>query len=141
MPHKDYDAVAASIQRRQEPLTFTFCGTLFTTAPTPTLGDTFDLLDAPEIEIGDLSNESRNCRVLASFIRSMLVDEAEKEKWDKVLYTARLELLPVLMLITNDLVEQYSARPTSPPVESPSTSPGPGPKRSQRRGGKAGKGQ
>jgi len=116
VPTVDYDAARAEMERDDDPLHFTLCGETFTTVAAPRLGDTFDLMDAPE-PIGDTEQEAT--RALSNFIRRCLV-EADRPKWDQVLYKLGPEHGALIIQIGTDLAEQYLARPTEPPSESSS---------------------
>lgn len=114
MPHKDFDALRRDLEREHDPLTFTLCGELFTTVTSPRLGDTFDLMDAPE-PLGE--TEEQAVRALCRFIRKMLRDE-DRPRWDGVLFKLGPEHGRLIVEIGLELVEQYTNRPTVPPSES-----------------------
>lgn len=71
---------------KRPPLTFEF-GLYgeeeFTVTPTPSLGDCFDLKDVPEIT--DITSELEQVRILAKFIRKMIVPE-DRARFDSALY-------------------------------------------------------
>jgi hypothetical protein len=112
----DYDAARAEMERATDPLRFILCGHTFTTVAAPRLGDTFELMDAPE-PVGDTEEEA--VRALSRFIRRSLI-EVDRPKWDEVLYQLGPEHGPLIIRIGTDLAEQYLARPTEPPSESSS---------------------
>lgn len=73
MPHQSFGAVRIGAER--EPITFDFGlygEERITVKPEPTLGDTFDLLDAPEF---DPNNAMSTVRFFAEFIRKMVIPE------------------------------------------------------------------
>lgn len=83
MPHQSFGAVRQGAQR--EPITFDFGlfgEETFTVVPDPSLGDTFDLHDAPE---PDPKNPLEAVRVLGRFIRRMLPPE-DRPRFDAALY-------------------------------------------------------
>lgn len=122
MPHQDYDALRAEQRREHDPLTFTLFGHLYTCAPAPSLGDTFELMDAPE----PMDNEAEALRALCRYIRRMVVP-TDQAHWDQATYKLDIDDLPLLMAISVDLLEQYANRPTVPPSESSDGRPGTGP--------------
>jgi hypothetical protein len=120
--HRDYDALRAEIEREHSPLTFTLFGHTYTTVTAPRLGDTFDLMDAPE-PVGETEQEA--VRALARFIRKMLVPE-DRPRWDEALYRLGPEHGELVVRIATDMAEQYLARPTEPPSGSSSGRDGTG---------------
>lgn len=125
MPHQDYDALRAELRRdvNDDPLTFTLFGHLYTCAPAPSLGDSFDLMDAPE----PMNDEPEAVRALCRFIRRMLI-EPDKIHWDQATYKLDGRDGPLIIAIGVDLTEQYANRPTEPPSGSSDGRPGTGAK-------------
>lgn len=83
MPHQSFGAVRAAAER--EPTTFDFGlygEETFTVVPEPSLGDTFDLHDAPEPTPTTIVAAAR---AVARFIRRMLV-ESDRARFDQALY-------------------------------------------------------
>ena len=49
--HKDFDAARRAYGVSRNEISFTLGGETFVTLPDPTLGDTFDIYDAPPVEL------------------------------------------------------------------------------------------
>lgn len=114
MPHRSFDAARRAYHVERDPVTFDLGGERFTVLPDPSLGDVFELMDAPE-PIPD--NEQQSIRILAKFIRRMLPDE-DRLRWDRVLLTIPSTESPVIIELATWITEQISARPTVPPAPS-----------------------
>lgn len=83
MPHQSFGTVRAGVER--EPITFDFGlygEETFTVIPDPSLGDVFDLYDAPE---PTPTNELETVRVLARFI-ARLLDPADRPRFFTALH-------------------------------------------------------
>lgn len=83
MPHQSFGAVRQGVER--EPITFDFGlygEETFTVVPDPSLGDTFDLHDAPE---PTPDNMLTSARIVARFIRRMLAPD-DRQRFDLALY-------------------------------------------------------
>ena len=112
MPHRSFGTVRAGVER--EPITFDF-GTYgeetFTLVPDPTLGDTFDLHDAPE---PNPTNELESVRILARFIRRMLsVDD--RKRFDAALYRIPASQSYLIMECGEWIMAQLVPFPAPPP--------------------------
>ena len=115
MAHRSFGSVRAAEAR--EPITFDF-GVFgeesFTIIPTPSLGDTFDLYDAPE---PTPENELEAVRILARFIRRLVI-EADKERFDRALYRIPTDHAHIVIEAANWIVEQITPFPVAPPRNS-----------------------
>lgn len=124
MPHADFDASRRAYQVDRDPVTFTLGGETFTVLPDPSLGDTFDLADAPEITDADLSPDGSPdlvlVRVLARFIRRMLPAD-DRARFDRALYTVPSTHAYVIVECAVFITEQVTTRPSEP---SGNSSPG-----------------
>lgn len=116
MPRRSFGAARRSAAA--EPIVFTLGPFLeeFTVVPEPSLGDTFDVFDAPE---PSPSNMLESARLLARFIRRMLAPE-DRPRFDQTLYRmqpaneAAVAIVECAMWIT----EQVTGFPTVPPADS-----------------------
>lgn len=84
MGHQSFGTVR--LVAEPDPITFDFgmfSEHTFTVVPEPTLGDTFDLYDAPEPDTP--GNELEASRVCAQFIRRMLIPD-DRGRFDQALY-------------------------------------------------------
>lgn len=124
MPHADFDASRRAYQIDRDPVTFTLGGETFTVLPDPSLGDTFDLADAPDITPADLSSDGSPdlvlVRTLARFIRRMLPPD-DRARYDKALYSVPSTHSYVIVECAVFITEQVTSRPSEP---SGSSSPG-----------------
>lgn len=116
--HVDFDAARAAWARQESPLTFTVCEQTFTCVTTPSLGDAFDLMDAPEPVVTDIN--SQGIRAICGFIRRCLVPDSRPD-WDALLYRPDALEAADIVYIGAQLAEQYAGRPFKP---SGSSSPG-----------------
>jgi hypothetical protein len=123
MPHRTFDierdAQGAPIGTLREPITFDFGlygEERFTVIPTPTLGDTFDLADAPEPRH---ANDLDACRVIARFIRSMLPVE-DRPRFDAALYRIPADQAHVIIDLGAWIAERVTPFPTKPAATSSS---------------------
>jgi hypothetical protein len=115
VPHRSFGTVRATEAR--EPITFDF-GVFgeeqFTIIPTPSLGDTFDLYDAPE---PTPANELETVRVLARFIRRMLAPE-DRHRFDEALKRIPADHGHVVVEAAAWIAEQVTPFPEAPPPSS-----------------------
>lgn len=111
MPAASFGAVRAGVAR--EPITFRF-GIFdeheFTVVPDPTLGDLFDLHDAPE---PTPTNEMETVRVLARFIRRMLIPE-DRKRFDEALYRIPSTRADVIIAAAEWITSQVAPFPAAP---------------------------
>jgi len=114
--HKDFDAARRAYAPDRDPVTFTLGGELFTVLPDPTLGDTFELYDAPE---PTPENEQESVRILTRFIRRMIPEE-ERPRFDLALYRIPSTHGFVIIECATYIAEQVVQRPTEPPRTSSS---------------------
>lgn len=115
MPHRSFGSARASLTR--EPITFDF-GVYgeesFTVLPEPSLADTFEVAEQPEVTPENLLDVTR---VLARFISRMLVPE------DRVRFAEALRRIPasdagIIILAAEYITEQVTGFPTKPPANS-----------------------
>ena len=114
MAHRDFDAARRAYQQDRERITFDYGGETFTVTPDPTLGDTFDLLDAPEVTP---ETEQQAVRVLAKFIRRM-IEPGDRARFDQAHYRIPSTEAPVIVELAAWIAEQVTTRPTMPPAPS-----------------------
>lgn len=121
MPHRDFDAARRARQIERDPVTFTLGGERFTVLPDPSLGDTFDLADAPDITAEDFNPDGAPdlalVRVLKNFIRRMLPDE-DRPRLDLAMYRIPSTESYVIVETASWIAEQVASRPTEPPASS-----------------------
>jgi hypothetical protein len=113
--HQSFGTVRAGVER--EPITFDFGiygEDTFTIVPEPTLGDTFDLADAPEPTTSNMLDASR---AMARFIRRLLAPE-DKQRFDLALYRIPASQAHVIVEAGAWIAEQVSGFPTVPPASS-----------------------
>jgi hypothetical protein len=113
--HQSFGTVRAGVER--EPITFDFGlygEDTFTVMPEPSLGDTFDLADAPE---PSATNMVDSARVLARFIRCMLVEE-DRPRFDAALHRIPASQAHVIVEAATWIAQQVSGFPTTPPASS-----------------------
>jgi hypothetical protein len=123
VPHRDFDAVRRSYTKGAiAPVEFTLAGERFTCLCDPTLGDTFELADAPDIDADDFDSANKLhvalIRKLADYIRRMLPDDGSRERWDKILYSIPVSHMPVVIEAADFITRQVIDRPTVPPSTS-----------------------
>ena len=132
MAHKSFGTVRAAVQR--EPVTFDFGlygEETFTVVPDPSLGDTFDLFDAPEPTPKNLLESSRT---LARFIRRMLPPE-DRERFDAALYRIPSTEVHIIIACAEYITSQVTGFPTTPPGTSSAGRPRAGTTSKKRPGG------
>lgn len=115
--HRSFGAVRSAVER--EPITFDFGlygEESFTVVPDPTLGDTFDLYDAPE---PTPLNELESARTLARFIRRMLAPE-DRARFDDALHRIPSSQCHIIIACATWISQQVTTFPTSPPTTSSS---------------------
>lgn len=116
MPHQSFGTVRAAVER--EPVTFDFglfSEETFTIIPVPSLGDTLDLLDAPE---PTPKNEVQTLAVLSRFIRRLL-DPADVQRFNQALYRIPIDEAPAIIISCAAwIATQVSGFPTRPPTTS-----------------------
>lgn len=115
MPHQSFGAVRTQAER--EPVTFDF-GMYdehrFTVIPEPSLGDTFDLYDAPEPTPETMLDAARVC---ARFIRRMIVAE-DRARFDEALVRIPASHAHLIVDACRYISEQVIGRPTEPLLSS-----------------------
>lgn len=115
MPHRSFGAVRAGVER--EPITFDFGlygEETFTVVPDPSLGDTFDLANAPEPNPDNLLETSR---VLARFISRMLAPE-DRKRFAEALYRIPVTEVGLIVDCAAYVAEHVTTFPTEPPASS-----------------------
>lgn len=115
MPHASFGAVRAGVER--EPITFDFGlygEHTFTVVPDPSLGDLFELHDAPE---PTPANELETVRVLARFIRRMLIPE-DRARFDEALYRMPSTAAAVVVEAAEFITSHVAPFPLPPPPSS-----------------------
>lgn len=128
--HRDFDAArrayTATAGGLADPVTFALAGETFTCLPDPTLGDTFDLADAPDIDVETWDSGNRVhmdlVRTLSAFIRRMLPPD-DRPRYEAALYRVPVTHMPVIIDIAGYITEQVVNRPTVPPDDSSSGRP------------------
>lgn len=111
MPHRSFGAVRAGVER--DPITFDFGlygEETFTVVPDPSLGDTFDLADAPE---PDADNLLDTARILARFIRRMLAPE-DRKRFDEALYRIPATQMGLIVDAAAFIAENVTTFPSVP---------------------------
>jgi len=115
MTHQSFGTVRTLVER--DPVTFDF-GMFgehtFTVIPEPSLGDTFDLADAPEPTPETMLEAARVC---ARFIRRMIIP-ADRTRFDEALYHVPASHSHVIVDAARWITEQVIARPSPPPSTS-----------------------
>lgn len=115
MPHRSFGTVRVGVER--EPISFDF-GLFgeerFNVVPEPSLGDVFDLYDAPEVDPG---NPLEAARTLARFIRRLLPLE-DRPRFDEALKRIPSSQAMVIVETATWIVEQMTGFPTMPPASS-----------------------
>ena len=115
MPHRSFGTVRAGVER--EPITFDFGlygEDTFTVLPEPSLGDTFDLADAPE---PNAENMLEAARAIAKFLRKMIKPD-DRHRFDQALYRIPATQCHVIVEAGMYVAEQVSGFPTEPPTNS-----------------------
>lgn len=111
MPHQSFGAVRTLAER--EPVTFDF-GMFdehrFVVIPEPSLGDTFDLYDAPEPTPETMLDAARVC---ARFVRRMIVPE-QRARFDEALVRIPASHAHLIVDACRYIAEQVIGRPTEP---------------------------
>lgn len=134
MPHRSFGTVRAGVER--EPITFDFGlygEDTFTVLPEPSLGDTFDLADAPE---PDTQNMLEAARAIAKFLRKMIAPE-DRHRFDQALYRIPATQCHVIVEAGMFVAEQVSGFPTEPPSNSSAGRPPTGTRSKKPRAGTA----
>lgn len=113
--HRTFGAVRAATQRESITFDFGLYGEeTFTVVPTPTLGDTFDLYDAPEATPDNLL---ATARILARFVRRMLAPE-DRARFDAALYRIPADQVHLIVECAEWIAEQVTGFPPVPPTTS-----------------------
>lgn len=115
MPHQDFELAAR--KAKSEPITFGFMGEVFTCVSEPSLGDSLDVIRAPEVDATSEPSVAMGVSIMAEFVRKMLVDD-DKPRWDAVLYKVPRTEGMMVVNIGTWIIEQLSGFPTSPPAGS-----------------------
>lgn len=122
--HRDFDASRRAYDVERDPVTFTLGGELFTVNLEPSLGDTFDLYDAPEIRVdesGEIIYDNSNAqdiqlvRILSRFLERSLPLE-ERPRFQQALYRIPATQGHVILEAAVYIVEQITAFPSEPPA-------------------------
>lgn len=116
MGHRTFGAVRLAPPR--EPITFDFGlygEERFTVVPEPSLGDCFDLHDAPE---PTPTNMLESARILARFIRRMIAPE-DQARYDQALHRIPSSECHVIVEAAAWIAEQVAGFPTTPSSGSP----------------------
>lgn len=113
--HRDFDAGRREIER--DPVTFSLAGETFTITPTPSLGDVFELADAPDVapeEFDPASAVSLTLvRTLKRFIRSM-IEPDDRPRFDAAMFRVGSHEGWLFVEIASWIAEQVTGFPTSP---------------------------
>jgi len=132
VPHRSFDAARRAYEAQRDPVTFDYGGETFTVVPDPTLGDTFELMDAPEITP---ETEQQAVRALVKFVRRMLPPE-DRARFDQAHYRIPSTEGPVIIEMAAWIAEQVTTRPTVPPASSSGGRRTTGPRSTTRPAGK-----
>lgn len=128
MPNRDFDASRRSFRVDRDPVTFALGGETFEVLLDPSLGDTFDLYDAPEVRLDaqgrpifDADNPSDIVlvRMLKRFIERALPFE-QRDAWQRAMYRIPAAEAGVIVECAMWIVEQMTTFPTEPPASSSS---------------------
>jgi len=126
--HRDFDASRRAYQVERDPVTFVLGGEEFEVLLDPSLGDTFDLYDAPEVRLDDAgrvlydpdnSDDVQLVRVLSRFLERSLPFE-DRPKFQRCLYRVPAREAGVIIEAAVWIVEQITAHPSVPPASSSS---------------------
>lgn len=122
MAYKDFDAARRAYgDDNIPPVTFALAGEVFELLPDPTLGDTFDIADTPDLrpEHFDSANSAHIeiIRSLCQFVKRMLPVQ-DRPRWDAALYRVPVSHMPVIIEITDYIAQEVIDRPTVPPSSS-----------------------
>lgn len=115
MPHQSFGTVRTGVER--DPITFdfgVFGEETFTVIPTPMLGDTLDLLEAPE---PTPDNELESVAILVRFIRRLLAPE-DLPRFNQALYRIPVTEAHIIIQAAAYISEQVTTFPTVPPTTS-----------------------
>jgi hypothetical protein len=117
VPSRDFDVARRAYDDTFEPVSFELAGETFTVLREPTLGDTFELHDAPDIDVEDFDGSDRThlalVRVLVRFISHML-DQNDRPRFAQALYRIPVSHQGVLIEVATFITEQVVGRPTEP---------------------------
>lgn len=114
MAHRSFGTVKIGDPR--DPITFDFglwSEETFTVIPTPSLGATFDVQDAPE---PNPENPGQAARVLSRFIESML-DPADVPRYRQALHRIPADQGHIVVEAAEWILEQLTGFPTPPPTD------------------------
>jgi hypothetical protein len=126
MAHRDFDASRRAYHVERDPVTFTLGGETFEVLLDPSLGDTFDLYDAPEVRYNDdgtvaydagRQDDLQLVRVLTRFLERALPLE-QRPTFQRALYRIPAAQAGVIIEAAMWIVEQVTAFPTGPPASS-----------------------
>lgn len=115
MPHRDFDAMRREFDVERDPITFTFMERQWTISPNPTLGDTFELGDAPQVVLEKIKDEELLAvvQVLVDFIGRMMSTAEQKQAWTALTY----EIPATYGQIIIDIAGYITAEVTGVPFE------------------------
>lgn len=113
MPHRDFDAMRREFDVARDPITFTFMGREWEISPNPTLGDTFELGDAPQVVLEKIEEENllQVTRVLVDFIGRMLSTPEQKIAWKAVTYEVPATYGQLIIAIATYITEEVTGVP------------------------------
>lgn len=126
MPYRDFDASRRAYQVDRDPVRFSLGGEEFEVLLDPSLGDTFDLYDAPEVRFNDdgtVAFDEANggdlvlVRTLTRFLERSLPLE-QRPTFQRALYRVPARQGHVIIEAALWIVEQVTAFPTEPPGNS-----------------------
>lgn len=126
--HRDFDASRRAYQVERDPVSFTLGGEQFEVLLDPSLGDTFDLYDAPEVRLGEHGevlydptngDDIQLVRVLSRFLERSLPLE-QRPTFQRALYRIPARESGVIIEAAVWVVEQVTAHPSEPPANSSS---------------------
>ena len=113
MPHRDFDAMRREFDVEHDPITFDFMGRTWTVSPNPTLGDTFELADAPQAVLAKIEDENllQVTKVLVDFIGRMLSTPEQKILWKAVTYEVPATYGTLIIAIATYITEEVTGVP------------------------------
>jgi hypothetical protein len=119
MPYRDFDAARREADRGTDPPAFTLGGDEFVCIPKVPLALSFELMEAPEP-----GTSADAVQALTKFLRRVLVDEDNVQRFDKILARVDDAVTPDdIVEVTNWLGELYTGRPFEKPADSGPSSP------------------
>lgn len=126
--HRDFDASRRAYHVDRDPVTFTLGGETFEVLLDPSLGDTFDLADAPPVRFNDdgtvafdpnQGDDLLLVRTLSRFLERSLPLE-QRATFQRALYRIPATEAGVIIEAAVWIVQQITGFPSEPPASSSS---------------------